>query len=91
MCLTPSEDWTVCSLFSYAAWENVPLQAQIGDEYGAVFKTGEQLSDDLKETVAECEKRNRQKASNADSIRVIFLFVRCADLGYDDGRHKYTI
>ena len=64
------------------------LQAQIDEEYEAVFKTGEQPSADLTETVAEWEKRNRKKISDADAHRVIFAFIKWDDLGYDDGRYK---
>lgn len=61
------------------------LQAEIDEEYEAVFKTGEQPSADLSETVAEWEKRNRRKISDAEASRVIFAFIKWDELGYDDG------
>ncbi|KAK7680573.1 hypothetical protein QCA50_016355 [Cerrena zonata] len=60
------------------------LQSEIDEEYENVFQTGEQPSADLTETVAEWEKRNRKRISDADASRVIFAFIKWDDLGYDD-------
>ena len=67
------------------------LQARIDKEYEAVFQTGEQPSADLTETVAEWEKRVRKKISGVDAHRVIFVFIKWDDLGYEDGRYKHAL
>jgi len=57
---------------------------QVQAEYAAAFDDGEQPSEDLTETIEEFEEREGRGIVASDIDRVIWIFAKWCDLGYDE-------
>ena len=54
-------------------------------DYAGVFEDGEQPPEDLTETLEEYEDRTGESMQTQDIDRVIWVFVKWDDLGYEEG------
>jgi hypothetical protein len=66
--------------------EDDETKERIDADYMAAFDEGEQPPEDLTETLEEYEERTAESMQMQDIDRVIWVFVKWDDLGYEEGR-----